>query len=180
MREPTLLLQMTSEIAADLTRVPDTSGVYALFWIQPDATPLGTDCGQAGDIEAIELMPLYIGASKDSLRVRIKRHIMGDTRGSTLRASLGMILAERLDLQIVQIPTKRYFCIEPEQRLSDWIVLNTIVGYFETNDPFELEKAMLAVSAGKLNISGCQPNEISGHLKLLRANASGQHVSGER
>lgn len=176
MPEPSLLLQMTAEIADDFMRIPDAAGVYVIFWIQTDTGALCPVSKDALDADAVELVPLYVGASNDSLRVRIKRHVLGDTRSSTLRASLGLILAERLDLKIVPIPTKAYFCVEPERRLSDWIVSNTVVGYFETDDPFGLEKTMLASSAGKLNISGCRPNETSKRLKRLRSNASGRKL----
>jgi len=174
MPQPDLLLQMTCDVAADISLLPDAAGVYVFFWARP-LIPLCDYCAEAETISPeIELVPLYTGASADSLRMRIKRHVLGDTRGSTLRASLGLLLQAHLNLTIIPIPTKAYFCFEPEQRLTDWIVSNTVIGHFETDDPFGLEKGMLADEAGLLNIQGCPATEISVRLKTLRSNASGR------
>lgn len=171
MPSPDLLLRMTCEIAEDISSVPERPGVYVMFWSCPRYTD--EDTVEAGPFR-FDLIPLYTGATADSLRLRIKRHIFGDTRVSTLRASLGLILRAQLGLRAIPIPKKRYFYFEPEQRLTNWIVSNTAVGYCEADNPFTVEKAMLINQAGLLNIQGCDPTPLTRRLQMLRGAANGR------
>lgn len=120
------MIQPVNAMRRNPMMIPDVPGLYALLLDHPEALEPALD--QAGlKLEPVRLgrrAVLYIGASEDSLRRRIKCHLSDDTCRSTFRMSLGAVLAEQLGLEARPIPRQSYFGFEPasEQTLTGLII----------------------------------------------------------
>ena len=106
---------------------------------------------------------LYTGVASDSLRSRLKQHIMesnpeeGKNRNaswSTLRKTLGVLLAYELkiELRLIKEDGRVWFGDKGEGRLLEWMSRNAGVAWIETPDPLSLERDLIEVLAVPLNI----------------------------
>jgi hypothetical protein len=63
--------------------------------------------------------------SRQNLRTRLRYHMRGNAEGSTLRLTLGCLLADELGLHLRRVGSgKRFTFCDGEKRLSDWLVEN--------------------------------------------------------
>ena len=69
-------------------------------------------------------------ASQQSLRQRLQTHYAGNAEGSTLRKTLGCLLAAELGIQLRRVGsgTRRTF-VAGEQALSAWMADNAFVSW---------------------------------------------------
>ena len=96
------------EVLKKSSPIPAESGVYACYFKQVPAIIPKQDCHQHNKFNL-----LYVGiapsrpSSSNDLRKRIKEHYRGNAFGSTLRLSLGCLLAadKHLALEKVHYPT---------------------------------------------------------------------------
>ncbi|WP_374121860.1 GIY-YIG nuclease family protein [Rhodococcus sp. AH-ZY2] len=141
-----------------------------------------------GCVERDGLTLLYVGispkappkngrlASSQTLRSRISTHYSGNAEGSTLRLSLGCLLAPTLGIELRRFGsgTRMHFG-EGERELSRWMHHHARVAWIVDHRPWELEERLFGKLVLPLNISGnanCAFSaRMSGLRYLARANA---------
>lgn len=174
-------IQPAGVMRRHISLVPEVSGVYAFLLDDPDA--LAPALGRAGlTLDPLRLgrrAVLYLGASEDSLRRRVKSHLSDDTGRSTFRMSLGAVLAEQLDLLVVPNPAVSYFCFEPdgERRLSAWIAANISVAVRASADAMVEEKSLIAGEKPLLNITGRRRQPSAETLMVMRREMRGLPIN---
>lgn len=166
-------LRPTNEIADNIDSVPEGPGVYLVFGGM-DELLASAECEPDDYLGAFQLRGhdlLYIGSSLN-LRARLLNHLKGDSRCSSLRASLGCLLKERLGLEITTYRKKSYFSFgEGEARLSDWIREHTSVALWPCRDPEELERALIRALPSPLNIVDGRDRRYARFLLAIRSRA---------
>ncbi len=117
-----------AEVLARSCPVPALPGVYA-WWFRE--IPPGLVTHECLTHETLTL--LYVGISPkrppikgrpshQNLRTRVRYHYRGNAEGSTLRLTLGCLLAERLDITLYRVGSgKRMTFCEGEDMLSSWM-----------------------------------------------------------
>lgn len=151
--------------------VPTQPGIYAWFFQEIPRQIPTTGCTTAG-----ELTLLYIGLSPKSamssnnLRNRIRSHYRGNASGSTLRYSLGVLLAEKLELEMRRVGrTKRFQFADGEERLNEWMETNAFVVWHVISEPWFCEHELIKLASPPLNVDG--PHPFSTTLHELRTEA---------
>jgi hypothetical protein len=165
------------DVLASPSLVPDQDGVYG-WWFRclPPLVMADGCCQHRG------LALLYTGISPDrpsrsgrpgkqKLRPRIKAHYAGNAEGSTLRKTLGCLLADELGIQLRRVGSgKRMTFLEGEQALSSWLAENAYVSWVVRDRPWELEDELIAALDLPLNLKGNSRNQF--HSVLTQARAS--------
>ena len=104
---------------------------------------------------------LYVGISPDkkgkpnsraNLRQRIKTHYSGNAEGSTLRRTLGVLLATESNFPLRRVGSgKRMTFTHPgEQWLDRWMDKNARVYWIEDDEPWVLEEMLIATISLRL------------------------------
>jgi hypothetical protein len=160
------------EIANDPDIVPAECGVYALLM------PLGR-IAEAGIQTLLDREPasyafpnhlvLYIGASVESVRRRLRTHVVGESYGSTFRMGLGVLLESALGLNVTTMPGRSYFRFTPETPLTRWVTEHVTAGYHLCDRPYDLEEALLRDDDSLLNVVGRPSTEFTRRMLRLRA-----------
>ena len=172
----------SSRLAIEPTLLPAKSGAYFVFF----------DSGQlllerSGYLEFDQTFPLsrdgfdllYVGATADSLRLRAMQHVVGDSRSSSLRMTVGALVADDLNLDPVGDGSRTYFNFgDGERRLTEWLCAHTRVAVHVTDQPFVFEKALLRSLAVPFNISDRKRHPYSKYLMNLRALYAGRPKNG--
>jgi hypothetical protein len=152
-----------SEILSRPWPVPNSPGVYAWYFDAPLPLINMTGCHRH-DGRAL----LYVGispkapslkrpASRSTLRKRIRTHYRGNAEGSTLRRTLGCLLASTLNIKLRRVGSgPRYtFTNRGEQVLDQWMDQHAFVTWVEAKAPWEIEKKLLSSSLKlPLNVDG--------------------------
>ncbi len=132
---------------------PKAAGVYAWFF---STVPTGIDATGCYVVDGWTL--LYIGISpkepptngrapsRSTLRQRLRTHFSGNAAGSTLRKTLGCLLASDLGIALRRVGSgERYTLTNPgEQSLDAWMADHCRVAWREVADPWRLEREILA------------------------------------
>lgn len=132
--------------------VPKAPGVYAWFFRQ---APGGVDASNSYRIGNLTL--LYVGISpkepplngrapsRSTLRQRLRTHYGGNAAGSTLRRTLGCLLADRLGLELRRVGSgdRLTFTNPGEQKLDAWMSENAFVAWQALDRPWEAERLLL-------------------------------------
>jgi hypothetical protein len=162
--------------------VPARPGVYG-WWFRrwPSLTSADHCCHHRG------LALLYAGispdrppsngrpASKQSLAGRIRYHYAGNAEGSTLRKTLGCLLAGELGIQLRRVGSgSRMTFGAGEQVLSAWMAENAFVSWVVGEAPWELEDDLIAALDLPLNLKGNQSNSFHLVLSEVRARCVAQ------
>jgi hypothetical protein len=146
-------LQGRSEVLSRPSPVPDKPGVYAWYFRR---IPPGVDVTGCHQVEGLTL--LYVGISpkeppangrppsRSTLRRRIQTHFSGNAEGSTLRKTLGCLLAREtgFPLRRVGSGTRLTFTNPGERALDDWMNDNARVAWRVCEQPWTLEREILA------------------------------------
>lgn len=160
-------------LASSWADVVEEPGCYIMVLLDHENDVNAALLAHAAEVPVFAAWPLlYVGATGDNLRTRLKSHLGLETRNSSLRQSAGLLLKDTLGLRIHPIPGKRYFCFKDEAILTNWLLDNTLVGVCPCDDPFLVEDQFLAAQPGLFNISGCAPTPITHRLRALRDHAS--------
>ncbi|WP_370650070.1 GIY-YIG nuclease family protein [Brevundimonas sp.] len=96
--------------------------------------------------------PLYIG-SASNLQRRVRSHVGRSSVASSMRGSLGTILAEQIGLTPLASDVGADMWFAEEAVLSEWIDQHCVVGVREAANPLQLEKALVVTQRPPLNIS---------------------------
>jgi hypothetical protein len=111
-------------------------------------------------------------ASRQTLRSRIRTHYVGNAEGSTLRKTLGCLLASELGIELRRVGSGNRMTFGPGERaLSDWMAENALVSWAIVDRPWELEAELLASLDLPLNLDSNRRNSFHPHLTALRAAA---------
>ncbi len=168
----TYVIHSVEAIHADITLIPEVGGLYAFSLKQPSvlAEPLAR-AGLAMDVMGVGQRPLiYIGASGDNLRRRVRSHLRDDTQTSSFRMSLGALLSNDLALTVKPVRHKHVFGFVPqdEARLTAWMVENLDVGVLPASRPMVMERRAISQSGPLLNIKGRRVHDDAWQVLLLR------------
>jgi hypothetical protein len=159
------------EILARPDLVPSTRGVYAWFFRSiPPFVP------SDGCFAREDLSLLYIGISpknaqsRQNLRKRITYHLRGNAEGSTLRLTLGSLLATQSDFPLRRVGSGRRmtFTHLGEQWLDTWLDTNAFVCWVEHPEPWVLEHELLSTHSLPLNIQGNRHHPFCSQLSEIR------------
>lgn len=148
-------LYSRSDVLVSPCPVPAAWGVYSWFFKEvPEGVPT------EGCITKLNRTLMYVGISpsnvhsRENLRKRIKYHYQGNAEGSTLRRTLGVLLAIKSNYPLRRVGTgkRMTFTHHGEQWLDDWMAKNAFVCWAEHATPWVLEKELLNSLALPLNI----------------------------
>lgn len=163
--------------AEALTRpspIPAAPGVYVWYFDEaPPMVPLeGTHETEFGNL-------LYAGISPrrprlhdsrpsgQNLRKRIRYHFRGNAEGSTLRLTLGSLLAPVLGIQLRRVGSgQRMTFGDGEQVLSEWMEQHARVCWLVDPEPWIAESRLIAELVLPLNLD---QNKHSGFYSTLSA-----------
>ena len=167
------------EVLARPSPVPAASGVYAWYF-----TPLSIAVDGSGCVEMDGRQLLYVGISpkpppangarpsRQQLRSRLRQHYAGNAAGSTLRLTLGCLLAGELGLQLRRVGSgRRLTFADGERRLSAWMATHAAVCWMVHPRPWELEQALVAGLDLPLNLHGNAHHRFYPQLRSVRAAA---------
>lgn len=148
------------DVLARPSPIPANPGVYG-WWFRrlPPLVRSGRCCQHQG------LTLLYAGispdrpprngqpASRQSLRTRIRYHYTGNAEGSTLRRTLGCLLAAELGVQLRRVGSgSRLTFVDGEQDLSMWMAEKAYVSWIVDGSPWELERELITALDLPLNL----------------------------
>jgi hypothetical protein len=170
------------QVLARPSPVPAAGGVYGWWFGRLPPLVDARDCGRHG-----ELTLLYAGispcrpprngrpSSQQTVRQRIRAHYAGNAEGSTLRKTLGCLLAGELGIQLRRVGsgTRKTFA-EGEQALSAWMADNAFVSWVIRERPWELEDDLIAAVDLPLNLEGNSRNRFHQILTRTRARCVAQ------
>jgi len=166
------MIQPASAMRQHIEMAPESGGVYALLLDTPDA--LEEALARASlklDTVRLGSRPiLYLGATEDSLRRRLKCHLSTDTCRSTFRMSLGALLAEELRLEARPIDGVSYFGFSPdsEHRLNAWIDAHVTVALRPASNALAEERVLIGSHDPLLNIAGRRLRPSAEAILVLR------------
>lgn len=111
--------------------------------------------------------------SKQTMRSRIRYHYTGNAEGSTLRLTLGCLLAEKLGIELRRVGSgkRMTFTLEGEKKLSAWIADNAYVAWTEHPRPWELEAQLITSLSLPLNLDQNRHHGFSAELSSIRSQA---------
>lgn len=167
------------EVLSRPSPIPRLPGVYAWYFRNfPVHIPAAT-CAQRDDF-----CLLYVGISpsappmngkafsRQSLLHRVRYHMRGNAEGSTLRLSLGCLLAEELGIELRRVGSGNRFTFSSgEQRLSEWMGENARVAWKAIENPWKLEEKLISTLHLPLNLDQNARNEFFPVLSGLRKDA---------
>jgi hypothetical protein len=165
------------EVLSKPSPVPARPGVYAWYFREvPPGVPVEGCRRHHG------LPLLYVGISpsrpptngkppsKQSLAKRIRYHFTGNAEGSTLRLTLGCLLADTLGIKLTRVGSGvRYTFTNPgEIKLDEWMAKNALVCWVEHPRPWELEEELLKTLSLPLNLDGNEHHSYYAALSVCR------------
>jgi hypothetical protein len=173
--EPLAAAAVASERAASM----NAPGVYAVFFNQ--STQL---VERSGYLQFDRQRPfskdgydlLYVGASLDPVSRRVMEHLVGNTKGSSLRMTVGALMTIDLGIDPVGVKGRNYFDFgfDGEERLTDWFLANTRVASVASREPFREEQDLITTTALPFNINERRRHPFSKYLMSLRAVIAGR------
>jgi hypothetical protein len=159
--------------------IPAVPGVYG-WWF--DRLPTAIEVSGCHEVDGFTL--LYTGispkqpprngrpASKGQLRQRIVTHYAGNAEGSTLRKTLGCLLAAELGIQLRRVGSgSRKTFVHGERLLSQWMAEHAYVSFVADQRPWELEERLIGLLDLPLNLDGNGHNAFHPELTRVRSEA---------
>lgn len=178
-------LYTRDEVLARPCPVPAVGGVYGWWFDTLPSTAIDATHCQSRDGMTL----LYVGISpsrppanggapsRQTIRHRIRNHCRGNAAGSTLRLTLGSLLADDLGLELRRTGsgTKRHFH-NGEAAISAWMSRHACVSWIEHPQPWLLEDELIAELDLPLNLMGNQRHPFHPTLSAARS-AMAQHAN---
>lgn len=165
-----------NEVLSRPSPVPTKDGIYAWWFRRLPPLVAPSHCCRHQDLTL-----LYAGISPDrpkngrlpsrqNLLNRIKYHYTGNAEGSTLRKTLGCLLAAELGIELRRVGSgKRMTFVEGERALSAWMAGNAYVSWVVRQQPWELEDQVIEELDLPLNLMGNKHNQFHSVLTEVRA-----------
>jgi hypothetical protein len=171
--QPITLLARPSALSKP-SPIPPSPGVYA--WYFQKVPP---DVPVEGCVVKDGLTLLYVGISPSrakstqNLRKRITYHYRGNAEGSTLRLTLGVLLAAQSGFPLRRVGSGRRltFTHLGEQWLDDWMEQNAHICWIEHREPWKVELDLFESVSLALNIQDNRHHPFSTQLSELRSAA---------
>jgi hypothetical protein len=177
---PTTNLLSAGDVLTRPSRLPSEPGVYG-WWFR--RVPSGVPVEGCRRHDSLTL--LYVGispkappkngaaASRQNLRKRAGQHYRGNAAGSTLRLTLGCLLADELGIQLRRVgPRDRMTFTRPgEAILSAWMKENAYVSYQVELEPWQVEDQLIAEEVLPLNLRDNGHHPFHARLSEQRAMA---------
>ncbi|GID91673.1 hypothetical protein Adi01nite_10850 [Amorphoplanes digitatis] len=171
-------LVSSSEVLGRSCPVPAAAGVYAWYFAPP---PTSVPIDGCHTVDGWTL--LYVGISpkappsngtqpsRQTIRKRIRYHYRGNAYGSTLRLTLGCLLATELDIQLRRVGSGTRMTFGPmgERRLTDWMAGHARVAWVTTAEPWTAEATMIKQRVLPLNLDQNRHCAFHQHLSAARA-----------
>jgi hypothetical protein len=171
------VLHTAAEVLVRPSVIPPAPGVYAWYFAELPPRVFTDGCHR------YRSMPLlYVGiapkapprdgrpGSRQTVRKRLQYHFRGNAAGSTLRLTLGCLLAEELGIGLRRVGSgNRFTFSDGEKLLSAWMAENTRVAYTVTERPWELEERLIKELALPLNLDQNKHSPFHQTLSDLRA-----------
>jgi hypothetical protein len=164
----------------DITLVPDFPGAYAWFFRTPLSGLSVENCvvREGAALLYVGIAPRFRRTGADrttrTLRARVKNHVFGNVRTSTLRRSLAALLIDELSLTAYK-RGNRISLADDESRITEWCRNNAMLAWTFCEKPWELEHELLSALTLPLNLAGNarspQRRFLSGRRNALFANA---------
>jgi len=159
--------------------IPKAPGVYAWYFREiPPTVPI------SGCVECQGKTLLYIGISpsapptngkvpsRQSVWQRVRYHYRGNAEGSTLRLTLGCLLASKLQIELRRVGSGKRMTFGPgEAKLSEWMAENAFVAFNVCGKPWELERELLSTVSLPLNLDQNRSHAFHALLTELRRTA---------
>lgn len=160
--------------------VPESPGVYG-WWFRT----VPADIDISGCVQRDGLTLLYAGISpkrppangkppsSQNLRQRITYHYGGNAEGSTLRKTLGVLLANERGIELRRVGSgrRRTFGRNGEALLTDWMANHALVSWIIHPQPWLLEKALIDTLDLPLNLQDNKHNAFHANLTRHRTEA---------
>jgi hypothetical protein len=103
--------------------------------------------------------------SKQSLWHRVRYHVRGNAEGSTLRLTLGCLLADQLGIELRRVGSgNRLTFSTGDERLSEWMEEHARVAWFVCEEPWKLEEKLISSLNLPLNL---HQNAANGFFQIL-------------
>ncbi|WP_342772775.1 GIY-YIG nuclease family protein [Actinokineospora cianjurensis] len=110
--------------------------------------------------------------SKRTIRHRVREHLKRNAEASTLRLTLGCLLADQLGLELRRVGSgNRLTFVHGEQVLNKWLDAHARVSYLAVESPREVEKAVIEREYLPLNLSDNRHNPFFEELTRIRKDA---------
>lgn len=170
------------EVFSEPCPVPSEPGVFG-WWF--NTLPADIDISACEQRDGLTL--LYLGISptppptngkrpsNQDLRKRIRYHFGGaggTAEGSTLRKTLGVLLAKELGLELRRVGSgKTRTFAGGEAVLTGWMAEHALVSWSIRPEPWRFEDDLLAKLDVPLNLPGNKRNPFSPELQKLRSGA---------
>ena len=157
--------------------VPKANGLYAWYFRNVPSVIPTDNC-----LEFKGNRLLYIGIAPDKINKpnsratlvkRIRQHYAGNAEGSTLRRTLGVLLAEQSGFPLRRVGSGKRFTLTHagEQFLDDWMEKNAFVAWMEHPEPWTIEHTLLLELSCPLNIADNAHHLFCSTLKKMRTEA---------
>jgi hypothetical protein len=153
-------LYTAQEVRARPCPIPAAAGVYGWYF---DRVPAGVPTDGCHRVDGAHL--LYVGISpkaaprgggrpsRQTIRTRIRYHYRGNAEGSTLRLTLGALLADELGIRLQRVGSGgRLTYGDRERELTEWMAAHARVSWTVCDEPWSLEKRLIATLALPLNL----------------------------
>lgn len=155
-----ILNPLTLHSAADVRTAPASPGIYG-WWVKKGAL----DVPDAAYREQDGHQLLYVGisprklsaagrVSKGNLRKRLVTHATKNASQSTLRRTLGVLLADELGLTLGVHGGREHYGPQGEALISRWLIENARVAWVVDPEPWKAEDQLLADATLALNLDG--------------------------
>ncbi|MEV0330834.1 GIY-YIG nuclease family protein [Micromonospora echinospora] len=158
--------------------IPAVPGVYGWYFASPPSLVPLEGCYRWNG-----LILLYVGISpkapptngrppsRQTIRSRIRYHYRGNAAGSTLRLTLGSLLAEDLGIGLRRVGSgnRLTFGRDGEKRLSAWMAEHAQVVWTPAEQPWTLEEELIRSRVLPLNLDQNRNGSFHGQLSALRA-----------
>jgi len=176
------MLACRQEVIGRSSIVPAEPGIYAWYFKQPPSPKIQLEkCWQWKGCYL-----LYIGISpkeppkngkppsSQNLRKRIGYHMRGNAEGSTLRMSIGSLVACSLGFKLRRVGSgKRMTFSDGELVLSDWLEENAYVAWVSHPEPWVVEKEAISGLYLPLNLDQNTHHPFHANLAAARKAAKG-------
>jgi hypothetical protein len=175
------------EVFAEPSPVPSAPGAFG-WWFRSLPGDMEQRQVASGCERRDDLTLLYVGSSPgpppasgakpvaQDLHKRIRFHFGGgggDAQGSTLRKSLGLLLAKDLGLQLRRVGSgKRQTFAEGEAVLTQWMAENALVSWVIRPEPWLFEDTLVDTFDLPLNLNDKTRNPFFAELTRLRRDAA--------
>jgi hypothetical protein len=168
-----------AEILGNPCPVPKVPGVYAwYFQAIPSQVPIA-HCHVHNDF-----ILLYIGISpkkppqngkppsRHTIYNRLRYHLKGNAKGSTLRLTLGCLLSDTLGIQLRRIGSgTRMTFANGERVLNAWLDQCAYITWMQHPQPWLIEEELIQKLSLPLNLDQNNDHDFHSHLTQLRRDA---------